>query len=52
VVDAFIAIASRISIGYGLDEAVQMGPLRDRGKKEMVLRYIEKGIERGGEAET
>jgi len=47
VVDAFIAIASRISIGYGLDEAVQMGPLRDRGKKEMVLRYIEKGIEEG-----
>lgn len=47
VVDAFIAVASRISIGYGLDETVQMGPLRDRGKKERVLRYIEKGIEEG-----
>ncbi|MDY7077444.1 MAG: CoA-acylating methylmalonate-semialdehyde dehydrogenase [Chloroflexota bacterium] len=47
VVDAFVAAASRISIGYGLDEAVQMGPLRDEGKKEMVLGYIEKGIEEG-----
>ena len=47
VVDAFIAVASRISIGYGLDETVQMGPLRDRGKKERVLRYIEEGIEEG-----
>jgi len=47
VVGAFVAAASRISIGYGLNEAVQMGPLRDKGKKERVLRYIEKGIEEG-----
>jgi malonate-semialdehyde dehydrogenase (acetylating) / methylmalonate-semialdehyde dehydrogenase len=46
-VDAFVDAASRITIGYGLDEAVQMGPMRDQGKKESVLRYIEKGLEEG-----
>jgi malonate-semialdehyde dehydrogenase (acetylating)/methylmalonate-semialdehyde dehydrogenase len=47
VVDAFVDYASRIRIGYGLDETIQMGPLRDPSKKESVLRYIEKGIEEG-----
>ena len=36
VVTKFIAAASRITIGNGLDEAVQMGPLRDPGKKQRV----------------
>jgi malonate-semialdehyde dehydrogenase (acetylating)/methylmalonate-semialdehyde dehydrogenase len=48
VVDMFVAAAAKIRIGYGLDETVQMGPLRDKSKKERVLRYIEKGIEEGG----
>lgn len=43
VVDA----ASRIVIGYGLDESVQMGPVRDKEKKERILRYIESGIQQG-----
>jgi malonate-semialdehyde dehydrogenase (acetylating)/methylmalonate-semialdehyde dehydrogenase len=47
VVDMFVAAASKIRIGYGLDETVQMGPLRDKSKKERVLGYIEKGIEEG-----
>ena len=47
VVDAFLAAASSIRMGYGLDDTVQMGPLRDSGKKETVLGYIEKGIEEG-----
>ncbi len=47
VVDAFVAAASKISMGYGLDESVQMGPLRDKGKAEKVLGYIEKGIKEG-----
>jgi malonate-semialdehyde dehydrogenase (acetylating)/methylmalonate-semialdehyde dehydrogenase len=47
VVDAFVGVASRISIGYGLDETVQMGPLRDPGKKETVVNYIETGIKEG-----
>jgi len=47
VVDAFIDAASRIRVGYGLDETVQMGPLRDESKKKRVTEYIEKGIEEG-----
>jgi malonate-semialdehyde dehydrogenase (acetylating)/methylmalonate-semialdehyde dehydrogenase len=47
VVEKFTAAAARIRVGYGLDESVQMGPLRDKGKKEKVVRYIEKGEEEG-----
>jgi malonate-semialdehyde dehydrogenase (acetylating) / methylmalonate-semialdehyde dehydrogenase len=39
--------ASRIKIGYGLDESIQMGPLRDKEKKEKVLGYIDIGIREG-----
>jgi malonate-semialdehyde dehydrogenase (acetylating)/methylmalonate-semialdehyde dehydrogenase len=49
VVEKFIASAERITIGYGLDEVVQMGPLRDPGKKQSVLKYIDKGIDEGAE---
>jgi malonate-semialdehyde dehydrogenase (acetylating)/methylmalonate-semialdehyde dehydrogenase len=34
-------------VGYGLDETVQMGPLRDKEKKERVTRFIETGIKEG-----
>lgn len=47
VVGAFVDAASRIRIGYGLDESIQMGPLRDVGKKARVLEYIQKGIDAG-----
>ncbi|MCS7387225.1 MAG: CoA-acylating methylmalonate-semialdehyde dehydrogenase [archaeon GB-1867-005] len=47
VVDAFVSAASKIRVGYGLDENVQMGPLRDKEKKQRMLSYIEKGIEEG-----
>jgi len=47
VVDAFVAAAARIRIGYGLDDSIQMGPIRDPGKKAKVLGYIEKGIAEG-----
>jgi malonate-semialdehyde dehydrogenase (acetylating)/methylmalonate-semialdehyde dehydrogenase len=39
--------ASKITVGYGLDERIQMGPLRDKSKKERVTKYIEKGIDEG-----
>ncbi|MFC1860021.1 CoA-acylating methylmalonate-semialdehyde dehydrogenase [Chloroflexota bacterium] len=39
--------ASKISIGYGLDESTQMGPVRDKEKKETILKYIEGGIQQG-----
>ena len=47
VVNAFIDRAGKIRVGYGLDETVQMGPLRDKGKKERVISYIERGIAEG-----
>ena len=47
VVEAFVAAAGRIRIGYGLDETVQMGPLRDRAKKERVEGYVERGVREG-----
>ena len=34
-------------IGSGLDQSVQMGPLRDGEKKKKDIRYIEKGIAEG-----
>jgi malonate-semialdehyde dehydrogenase (acetylating) / methylmalonate-semialdehyde dehydrogenase len=37
----------RIKVGYGLDESVQMGPIRDTAKKAGVLQYIEIGIKEG-----
>jgi len=46
-VDKVIDRASRIKIGYGLDESVQMGPIRDKDKKANVIRYIESGIKEG-----
>ena len=45
--DAVTDTTSRIIIGYGLNEAVQMGPLRDKEKKERILGYIEGGIQEG-----
>ncbi|MBN1190473.1 MAG: CoA-acylating methylmalonate-semialdehyde dehydrogenase [Dehalococcoidales bacterium] len=42
-----VAQVKNIRVGYGLDESIQMGPLRDKSKKENVLRYIESGIKDG-----
>ncbi len=39
--------AKNIVIGNGLDESVQMGPVRDPKKKESILNYIEIGIKEG-----
>jgi len=39
--------ASKIKIGYGLNESIQMGPVRDKEKKENIIRYIETGIKEG-----
>jgi malonate-semialdehyde dehydrogenase (acetylating)/methylmalonate-semialdehyde dehydrogenase len=47
VVDAFVDAASQITIGYGLDESVQMGPLKGADKKQRILGYIQKGIDEG-----
>ena len=47
VIARFVAAAKRMKVGYGLDESVQMGPLRDAGKKAKVIGYIEQGLEEG-----
>jgi malonate-semialdehyde dehydrogenase (acetylating)/methylmalonate-semialdehyde dehydrogenase len=39
--------AKQIVVGYGLDESVQMGPVRDKQKKERILGYIEIGLQEG-----
>lgn len=43
----FIDAASRIKVGYGLDESVQIGPLQSADKKQRVTEYIKKGVEEG-----
>jgi malonate-semialdehyde dehydrogenase (acetylating)/methylmalonate-semialdehyde dehydrogenase len=45
--DRVAGAASKIVIGYGLDEMVQMGPVRDKEKKATIIRYIESGIKQG-----
>lgn len=43
--DAFVEASSKIRVGYGLDESVQMGPMQSVDGKERVLKYIELGIQ-------
>lgn len=45
--DAVTATAKGIIVGNGLDESVQMGPVKDPGKKEKILAYIESGLKEG-----
>jgi len=45
--DAVTATAQGIIIGNGLDESVQMGPVKDVGKKEKILGFIESGLKQG-----
>ncbi len=44
-----VAMAKNIKVGYGLDESIQMGPLRDQAKKQNVLNYIDIGLKEGAE---
>ena len=46
-IDKVVDADARINIGYGLDESVQMGPLRDKEKKERIIGYIDSGIKEG-----
>jgi len=42
-----VEAAKAIKVGYGMDESVQMGPLRSKQAKEKVLSYVETGLEEG-----
>jgi len=44
---AFIDAASKIRVGYGLDESTQMGPMQTVDSKKRVIEYIECGIREG-----
>jgi len=44
---AFADAASKMKLGYGLDESVELGPLVSRRAKERTLEYIEKGTTEG-----
>jgi malonate-semialdehyde dehydrogenase (acetylating)/methylmalonate-semialdehyde dehydrogenase len=46
-VDRVIEQIKSIKVGYGLDESVQMGPVRDKEKKARIIGYIESGIKQG-----
>ncbi|MCK4794386.1 MAG: CoA-acylating methylmalonate-semialdehyde dehydrogenase [Desulfobacteraceae bacterium] len=45
--DAVTATAQGIIVGNGLDESVQMGPVKDARKKEKIFGYIESGLKEG-----
>ncbi len=45
--DKFVDATSRLRVGYGLDEGVQMGPVISKRHMERVLGYIDQGLEQG-----
>jgi malonate-semialdehyde dehydrogenase (acetylating)/methylmalonate-semialdehyde dehydrogenase len=45
--DLFVDAASKIKIGYGLDDSIQMGPMQSIDGKQRVTGYIETGIKEG-----
>ena len=47
VLDAFADAASKIRVGYGLDESIQMGPVQTVDSKQRIIDYIEYGIREG-----
>ncbi|MEA3358365.1 MAG: CoA-acylating methylmalonate-semialdehyde dehydrogenase [Thermodesulfobacteriota bacterium] len=46
-VDKFVEGASKIRVGDGLDESIQMGPLQNLASKERVVGVIEQGVKEG-----
>ncbi len=40
----FVEAASKIRVGYGLDDTIQVGPMQSIDGKQRVLRYIEIGL--------
>lgn len=46
--DAFLDATTKIRVGYGLDESIQMGPMQSADGIERVKRYIDIGTKEGG----
>ena len=47
VVNAFVDAASKIKVGYGLDDSIHMGPAQNKYRKERILGFIQKGLDEG-----
>lgn len=47
--EKLVAAASRIKVGYGLDESAQMGPVISKVALDRILGYVHKGLEEGAE---
>ena len=47
--DKFVEAASRLKVGYGLEQGVQMGPLVSEAHRKNVIGFIEKGVTEGAE---
>ena len=47
VLSAFVDNASKIRVGYGLDESIQMGPMQSMDGIQRATGYIEKGLAEG-----
>jgi len=45
--NAFVELAKRIRIGYGLDERSEMGPMASKKYRENVIKMIELGLSEG-----
>jgi malonate-semialdehyde dehydrogenase (acetylating) / methylmalonate-semialdehyde dehydrogenase len=45
--EKFVEEASKLKIGYGLDESVTLGPVVNRVAMERIVRYIDVGVEEG-----
>jgi len=45
--NAFVELAKKIRIGYGLDERSEMGPMASRKYRENVIKWIEVGLSEG-----
>jgi len=46
-VESFVALASKVTVGYGLDEQVGMGPVISASARDRILGMIEKGEAEG-----
>lgn len=46
---AIVEAASKLKVGFGIDETVQMGPVISKKHQQRVFSYIEKGVSEGAE---
>lgn len=46
-VEGFAKRSKTLRLGYGLDEAAEMGPMVSKKSKERVLQYVDKGVSEG-----